>query len=334
MAHSMPAPATYSLRPLAPESAPWPNRAVKKLVRMSSALRAPFRRRRDAPSLAEQLTHDYNQYGTQVLEFVEGSARGFRRVFVDEFRSELMCSALLPGSRLATFELPRALANRSYPAYYLEPYHGQHNGYLSAASATSCDAIMEWLFDGELASLRYAAAEALGRVDHGTVVDLGMGTGAFLRHLKVVHPNAKVVGVDLSPYMLGLFHAKHAEGLTNVEVLEGDLTATGLPGGSADGVTLTFVLHELPPSEVKRALREAHRLLKENGRLVILDGISPREMNGRLRQSVAQRLVHEPYAAQFAKLNLAQMLSELGFGPLETRTMAGGVALRSCAKRC
>jgi SAM-dependent methyltransferase len=333
MAHSIPAPAAYSLRPLAPEASPWSNRAVKRLVRVGSALRAPWRKLRATPSLAEQLTDDFNRYGPQILEEVEGSARGFRSAAVDEMRSEMMCSALLPATREATFQIPKALSNRSYPDYYLEPFHGQHNGYLSTASATSCDALMEWQFEGNLAEMRHAAAEALGKVGTGTIVDLGMGTGASLRMLRSVHPRAKLVGVDLSPYMLALYRAKHALAVGDAELLEADLTRTKLAAGSARGVSLSFVLHELPTSVVRDALREAYRLLEPGGRLAILDGMATSRRRDQVRRAVSLRMMHEPFAQAFLRMNLNSLLSEIGFGPLDTRPVASGIAVRACTKR-
>jgi SAM-dependent methyltransferase len=333
MAHSIPAPATYSLRPLAPEASPLPNRAVKRLVRAASKLRAPWRKLRATPSLAEQLTDDFNRFGPQILEEVEGTSRGFRSAAADEMRSEMMCSALLPGSREAMFEIPKALGNRSYPDYYLEPFHGQHNGYLSTAAATSCDALMEWQFEGALSEMRHAAADALGKVGQGTVVDLGMGTGVFFRMVRSLHPRAKLVGVDLSPYMLALYRAKHSLAVGDAEIIEADLTHTKLAAQSARGVTLNFVLHELPSSVVRDALREAHRLLAPGGRLVILDAIAPSRRRDQVKRVVTHRMLHEPFAESFTRLNLNALLSEIGFGPLDTRSVAPAIAVRSCTRR-
>jgi ubiquinone/menaquinone biosynthesis C-methylase UbiE len=334
MAHSIPVPAAYSIRPFAQEQkTPLRNRAVKRLVRVSSALRAPLRWARRAPSLAETVAEDFNRYAPAVLAQVEGTAGGFRAVKVDEVRSELMCSALLPESRLRTFEFPKALHDRSYPDYYLEPFHGQHNGYLNTAAATSCDAMMDWMFENQLSTIRHAAASALGKIGQGTVIDLGMGTGAFLRMLRSVHPRANLIGIDLSPYMLALYREKHALAVGDATALESDLTATGLPAGSAQAVTLNFVLHEMPAIAVRDALREAHRLLAPGGRLLITDVSADARRRDRVRRTATLRAMHEPFLASFLSLDLRRMLSELGFGPLDTKAMAPSVALRWCTKR-
>jgi ubiquinone/menaquinone biosynthesis C-methylase UbiE len=275
------------------------------------------------------LVADINRFGPHVTAEVEGSARDFRPMSLEAVHAELAYSALARSAG----EIPKALHNRSFPDYYIEPFHGQRHGYLSTNVAASYDSVIEWLFGGSLAEMRYATAASLGKVGPGTIVDLGTGTGSFLRMLRSVHPAAKLVGVDLSPYMLAMFRAKHEEGLDNVRVLEGSVTDTQLPAGSAKGVTLSFVLHELPGQAVRQALREAHRLLEPGGKLVILDAVKPERKRDQMRRAVKLRVVHEPFVRAFTSLNLASLLSEAGFGPLDTRMVGRAVAVRSATKR-
>ena len=90
MAHSIPAPASFSIRPTADLPAQsLSHRAVRKMVRASSLLLAPFRRRHAEPTLAELLMEDINQYGPRVMAEVEGSARDFRPLTLEAVRAEL-----------------------------------------------------------------------------------------------------------------------------------------------------------------------------------------------------------------------------------------------------
>ena len=330
MAHSIPAPATFSIRPTADLPAQsLSHRAVRRMVRASTRLLAPFRDRQAEPSLAELLVDDINRFGPRVMAEVEGSARDFRPMTLTDVRAELAYSALARSAG----EIPRALHNRSFPDYYIEPFHGQRNGYLSTHVACAYDSVIDWLFDDALSEIRYATAATLGRMGDATIVDLGTGTGSFLRRLRSVHPSAKLIGVDLSPYMLALFRAKHASELENARVLEGCVTDTKLPAGAAKGVTLSFVLHELPGQVVRQALREAHRLLAPGGKLVILDAIKPERKRDQVRRAVKLQVVHEPFVRAFTALELTSMLSEAGFGPVDTRVVGRAVAIRSTHKR-
>jgi ubiquinone/menaquinone biosynthesis C-methylase UbiE len=103
------------------------------------------------------------------------------------------------------------------------------------------------------------------------IVDLGCGFGKSTRPFKAVFPDAEVIGVDLAAPVLRLAHAQaEAQGLAIV-FRQADLTETGLEAGSADLVTATMVIHELPRHEQAAMLREAARLLAPGGLLRILD---------------------------------------------------------------
>lgn len=98
------------------------------------------------------------------------------------------------------------------------------------------------------------------------VADLGSGTGLFT---VAVAPFVKeVVGVDRSDEMLAAAN-RRAAGHENVSFEKGDLTELPLKAASFDLALLSLVLHYLP--EPLPALREAARILKPGGRLVLVD---------------------------------------------------------------
>jgi ubiquinone/menaquinone biosynthesis C-methylase UbiE len=104
------------------------------------------------------------------------------------------------------------------------------------------------------------------------IVDLGCGFGKSTWPFKQIYPEAEVIGIDLAAPCLRLAHAKtEALGLA-VAYRQADVTTdTGLESGSADLVTATMVIHELPQPALKGFFAEAARLLKPGGRLAVLD---------------------------------------------------------------
>jgi SAM-dependent methyltransferase len=90
-----------------------------------------------------------------------------------------------------------------------------------------------------------------------TVVDLGAGTGKLTRLL--LPTGARVVAVEPIAEMRA-----HISG---AEALEGTAEAIPLPDGSADVVTVAQALHWF---DQDRALPEIHRVLREDGSLVIV----------------------------------------------------------------
>jgi SAM-dependent methyltransferase len=103
------------------------------------------------------------------------------------------------------------------------------------------------------------------------VVDLGCGFGKSTRPLVDRYPGAEVVGIDLAAPNLRLAHAQAAAAGLPVWFRRADARATGLAPGSADLVTGTMILHEMPAPAVRETLAEAVRLLRPGGALRFLE---------------------------------------------------------------
>ncbi len=103
------------------------------------------------------------------------------------------------------------------------------------------------------------------------IVDLGCGFGKSTWPLKKTFPNAEVIGIDLAAPCLKLaVERASAQGLA-IRFREADAAATGLEGGSADLVTSTMLIHELPLDVLAAVFAESARLLAPGGVLRFLD---------------------------------------------------------------
>jgi ArsR family transcriptional regulator len=99
-----------------------------------------------------------------------------------------------------------------------------------------------------------------------TVGDLGCGTGALAA---TVAPWVRsVVALDDSPAMLAEARRRLAS-FENVDVREADLETLPLEDGALDAATMVLVLHHVPDPE--RVLREAARVVRPGGRLLVVD---------------------------------------------------------------
>ena len=106
--------------------------------------------------------------------------------------------------------------------------------------------------------------------NHGDmVVDVGTGPGTIPIHLQKMFPKAHFHGLDLGLPML--FEARHHAGRMGIDLplLCADGTALPFQDGSVDMIISFFCMHHINDPEF--FLREVDRVLKDNGKLLILD---------------------------------------------------------------
>src|SRR5436309_1251312 len=119
------------------------------------------------------------------------------------------------------------------------------------------------------------------------VTILGQSQPRISRHLELLAPLAeRAVGIDQSPAMLAVARARlERAGLRNVQLRQGDIYAVPVERNGYDLVILHQVLHYL--DDPGRALREAARVLRPGGRLLVVDFAPHAEES--LRESHAHR---------------------------------------------
>jgi ubiquinone/menaquinone biosynthesis C-methylase UbiE len=103
---------------------------------------------------------------------------------------------------------------------------------------------------------------------HRDVLEVAIGTGL---NLPFYGPDAKVSGIDLSPAMLDIARKRADELGRDVDLREGDAHELPFGDGSFDAVVCTYSLCNIP--DVGRAVGEMRRVLKPEGRLILVDHI-------------------------------------------------------------
>lgn len=128
---------------------------------------------------------------------------------------------------------------------------------------------------------------ALGALHRGEcVVELGCGAGMdTLIAARMVGPDGRVVAIDMTPEMLDEARAAAAEaGAANINFHLGYIEEIPLPDGCADAIISNGVINLAP--DKRRVFREAHRVLKEGGRLQIADIIVQKAVPESAKQNI------------------------------------------------
>ncbi|UCB52740.1 MAG: methyltransferase domain-containing protein [Candidatus Zixiibacteriota bacterium] len=113
------------------------------------------------------------------------------------------------------------------------------------------------------------------------VLDMCCGTGgATLAIARRAGETSGIIGMDLSSGQLR--RAKKKRGLSKVRFLEGDAASTGFEGGHFDKVFITHALHEMQRQTRLEVLTEARRILKDKGRVIVLELDNPESVFLRL----------------------------------------------------
>jgi SAM-dependent methyltransferase len=119
-----------------------------------------------------------------------------------------------------------------------------------------------------------------------TVVDLGSGAGfdAFLA-ARQVGASGRVIGVDMTDAMLDKAreNARQA-GIRNVEFRKGQIEALPIEDGSVDAIISNCVINLSP--EKDRVYREAFRVLRPGGRIMVSDIVLERALPAAVLDSI------------------------------------------------
>jgi MPBQ/MSBQ methyltransferase len=124
------------------------------------------------------------------------------------------------------------------------------------------------------------------------ILDMGCGLGATLRSLAHRLPNAWLHGITLVPWQLeqgSLLNEKDPRG-QSVSLTLGDYEHTALPSASFDAVYALESSCYAHGASKSAFIKEAHRLLRPGGRIVVADGFLGRGKLRGLQKTIYRRV--------------------------------------------
>jgi len=213
----------------------------------------------------------------------------------------------------------------SYPDYYLRPFHAYETGNLNWQAAFEVESAAYtvhaniWPHAGAQGDpkLRQSYHNILtSSISHEPqdILDLGCSVGLSTFALQFVYPQAKITGLDLSPYFLAVAHYRTQQRYCNINWVHAAAESTGLPDASFDLISMFLICHELPQSATRQIFAEARRLLRGSGHLAIMD-MNPKSAIYKKMPPYILTLLKstEPYLDEYFTLDIEQTLVEAGF---------------------
>lgn len=166
-----------------------------------------------------------------------------------------------------------------------------------------------------------------GSLATGRVLEVAIGTGRNLPHYR---PGTDLTGVDLSFRMLCHARSRAARFQGTVTLIEADAQALPFPAAAFDTALCTLGLSSIPSDAA--AVAEMNRVLRRDGRLVLLGHVASRHRFLRAAQHVIER-VAASRAADHQTRRVAPLVSAAGFTVTSLAYSRGGIIERLVATK-
>ncbi len=175
------------------------------------------------------------------------------------------------------------------------------------------DSIMSW---GSLGRYNRFLRQAIAKMDiqsNDSILDLGCGTGKNdCLMAEYLSPQGKIVGVEIGPEMIEQFK-KNCGRFRNISLHQQSILEPLPFKEEFDKVFMSFVFHGFTQENRRKIIDNAHRALKNNGQLIVLD-FNEFELESKpLWFKVGFKTIECPLAFEYIKINWKQQLDDWGF---------------------
>lgn len=187
-----------------------------------------------------------------------------------------------------------------------------------------------WFYDlwGTLAESRARRrALELANVRNGeSVLEVAVGTGLAFREILRANPDGANHGIDLTEAMLARARDKVRVSGARYELSVGDAYDLRFGDASFDVLMNNYMFDLLPEPDFERVLTQFRRVLKPNGRLVLVNMTQAERLHQRLYETIYR--INPGWMGGCRGVLLSDALSRVGFRNI-TREMISQVGFPS-----
>lgn len=161
----------------------------------------------------------------------------------------------------------------------------------------------------------------------GDVLEVAAGTGRNLPHYP---QGVRLTAIELSPEMLAIAKQRAEDLGSDADLRLGDAQALEFPDESFETVVITLGLCTIP--DTRQALREAHRVLRPGGRLLLLEHVRSPSLPVRAVQRLLDPLTVRFMADHLVRDPLDHLVAQ-GFEVERVERSKWGIVERAAARK-
>ncbi|MEM7568613.1 MAG: methyltransferase domain-containing protein [Pseudomonadota bacterium] len=175
--------------------------------------------------------------------------------------------------------------------------------------------MVDKLYPGGIFKQRRFVADLAPQDHYDQILEMGTSTGHYTQALQQAYPDAQITGVELSPSTLHqAARVANANGWA-WKLYQRPAEDTGFDDSSFDLVTSFILLHEIPADIIRAVFKEAFRVAKPGGDMIMSDVTRYADMDklGEWKADFGAMVGGEPWWRESASLDLGAVAEEAGF---------------------